>query len=284
MCVHNTVYAHRGLSQSAPSFSKQSLINRPTKMRITTLLFTKVPKNYHFSNYPERYKKKQTEFVEWKTPPYPNYQPRVVRYRKAHQIYYDMHRPWTSEFKNQNEPYIKHPIVYVEPIKKWYLFPGDMVQILRGKDKGKKGTISYVVQERNWVCVKCLNLDYTLQQRNRNFPGYLIPTEKPLLVPRDVSLIDPDDHNPTQVEWRYDEDGNEVRVSLRTGRIVPLPTKALETRDFAVSSAYKEQPKDTHPDEVIKVTFEPQLKTFEMDISDNMGIKEERIPYPMYWY
>ena len=28
---------------------------------------------------------------------------------------------------------------------------------------------------------------------------------------------------PTEVEWRFTEEGEEVRVSARTGRIVPLP-------------------------------------------------------------
>ncbi|KAJ6219953.1 hypothetical protein RDWZM_005765 [Blomia tropicalis] len=251
-------------------------------MRLTSLFFSKVPKNYQYSNFPERFIKKQTDFVEWKTPPYPNYQPRVVRYRKR--AYYDIHRPWTNEFKDQNAPNVKHPKIYVQPIKNWSMFVGDLVQILRGKDKGKRGVINYVVKERNWVCVKGLNLSYVLQQRDRNFPGMITTTENPLLVPRDVLLVDPEDDEPTEVEWRYDEEGNQVRVSVRTGRIIPLPTKATETRDYTIKSSYKAQPKDTLPENVVNATFSPQLKTFEMDISDEKGIKEDRIPYPMYWY
>lgn len=29
---------------------------------------------------------------------------------------------------------------------------------------------------------------------------------------------------------------------------------------------------------------QPALKTFEMDIMDEMGIKEDRIPKKIYWY
>lgn len=164
------------------------------------------------------------------------------------------------------------------------MFNGDVVQILKGKDRGKKGVISYVVRERNWVFVKGLNLKYTLMQRDRNFPGVLNVEEKPLLVPSQVSLVDPEDNEPTQIEWRFNEDGDRVRVSTRTGRIVPIPRASLETRDFTVKEAYREQPKDTLPADVIKATFEPRLKTFEMDIMDEKGIQEDRIPYPMYWY
>lgn len=251
-------------------------------MKIINTLFAKLPRKYHYSNYPERYIKKQTEFVEWKSPPYPNYQPRTIRYRQH--AYYDIHRPWTSDFQNQNNPNVKHPRIYVEPIKKFYFFVGDYVQILNGKDAGKKGTVNYVVEERNWVCVKGLNLQHSLEQRDRNFPGLLNSTEAPLLAPRDVSLIDPEDNQPTKIEWRYDEQGNEVRVSLRTGRIIKIPSKAYETKDYLVAGAYKDQPKDTPEDEVCKVSFKPTINTFEMEIMKEMGIKDDRIPYPMYWY
>lgn len=57
-----------------------------------------------------------------------------------------------------------------------------------------------------------------------------------------------------------------------------------ETIDYKTKATYKEQPKDTREDEVGKVTFEPKLKTFEMDIMDSMGIKEDRVPPKSYWY
>ncbi|KAF7493465.1 putative 39S ribosomal protein L24 [Sarcoptes scabiei] len=251
-------------------------------MRLFSALFEKIPRKYHYSNYPERFIKQQTEFVEWKSPPYPNYQPRTIRYRRA--AYYDIHRPWTSDFQNQNAPRAKHPKIFVQPIENFPVFVGDQVQILRGKDQGKKGVVSYVVQERNWVCVKNLNLQYNLTQRDKNYPGMLNADEKPLLFPRDVALLDPEDFEPTNIEWRLDENGDDVRVSLRTGRIIPMPSKAYETKDFKVRKAYKEHPKDTVSTEVLKVTFKPAIKTFEMDIMDQMRIKENRIPYPMYWY
>ena len=251
-------------------------------MRLTSLLLSKIPKRYAYANFPERFIKKQTDFVEWRTPPYPNYQPRTVRYRK--QPYYDIHRPWTTEFADQNAPNAKHPKIYVEPMRNFPVFVGDTVAVLRGKDKGKRGTVSYVVAERNWVCVRNLNLEYSMTQRERRFPGVINTIERPLLLPRDVSLVDPEDNEPTAVEWRFDEEGNEVRVSVRTGRIIPIPQKAFETRDYKVKLGYAEQAKDTPAAEVTRVTFEPALKTFEMEIAEAKGIKEDRVPYPMYWY
>lgn len=47
---------------------------------------------------------------------------------------------------------------------------------------------------------------------------------------------------------------------------------------------FPESEKDTNAPEVTAITFEPALKTFEMDIMEQMGIKEDRVPAKTYWY
>jgi len=42
--------------------------------------------------------------------------------------------------------------------------------------------------------------------------------------------------------------------------------------------------KDTKAAVVEEVTFEPRLKTFEMDVMESLGITEDRIPKKTYWY
>lgn len=195
-----------------------------------------------------------------------------------------MHRSWSAQFQQQNAPNVKTPTIFVEPIKEWSIFRGDRVQILRGKDCGKQGIVNYVVIERNWVCVEGLNCKFVTNGRTREFAGFTLAEEMPLLVNRDVALVDPTDQKPTAVEWRYDDEGNKVRVSVRTARIIPIPTVAYETTDFKAHNLYTEQQKDTQAKQVKITTFEPKLNTFEMEIMDQMDIKEHRIPYPMYWY
>lgn len=114
--------------------------------------------------------------------------------------------------------------------------------------------------------------------------GVYINMEQPLLVTTEVALVDPSDLRPTPFEWRYTESGEKVRVSTRTGRIIPFPASMDETVDYKTKALYKEQPKDTTSDVIKEITFEPKLKTFEMEIMDNMGIKEDRIPPKTYWY
>jgi len=47
---------------------------------------------------------------------------------------------------------------------------------------------------------------------------------------------------------------------------------------------FPESEKDTKAPEVTAITFEPALKTFEMDIMEQMGIKEDGVPAKTYWY
>ncbi|CAG5130252.1 unnamed protein product, partial [Candidula unifasciata] len=159
------------------------------------------------------------------------------------------------------------------------------VQILKGIDKGKQGVVCWLIKERNWCYVEGLNCFYRWLNRSANNPGLLTKVEKPLLVTTEVSLLDPSDMQPTGVEWRYDADGNRVRVSLRSGRIIPMPRKALdEAEDYVDKNDYIEQIWDTKEKELTKVTFQPVASSFEQDIMNSMGIKEDRKRAPKFYY
>lgn len=51
------------------------------------------------------------------------------------------------------------------------------------------------------------------------------------------------------------ENGEHVRVSLRTGRIIPIPI-IQETVDYKFPQLYQEQPKDTTKADVENITYE----------------------------
>lgn len=59
----------------------------------------------------------------------------------------------------------------------------------------------------------------------------------------------------TPIEWRYTEDGQKVRISLRTGRAIPIPVSSEETIDYKSPKFYHEQAKDTSKAETEKITF-----------------------------
>lgn len=239
-----------------------------------------MPKDY--SNFPQKYINKHTKFVEWTPPKRPNYQSWPQRWKKF--PYYDKFRPWEKPFEAMNAPNVCQPVIVVEPFEIFPVFKGDVVEILTGKDKGKIGPASYIVKERNWVFVQGLNTKLAEYRNNKDEIIMVRAEEQPLLFPRDVALTDPTDNHQTTVKWRYDEEGRRVRVSLRTGRILEIPPEAFATVDFKTAGEYIERAKDTKDDVVRQQTYEPVLKTFEMDIAEQMGVKEDRVPRRFFWF
>lgn len=231
---------------------------------------------------PQRFIDRHTAFVQSRSPNLPQYMQKIHKYR--HRAYYDQWRPWERDFGSLNDPGVKIPKIFVEPIREWSFFRGDRVEVMKGPEKGKQGIVNYIVKERNWVFVQGLNVQRTITNKSSTSVGVIRSLEDPFLINLEVKLVDPSDLMATDIEWRYNDDGERVRVSTRTERIIPIPQQAYETMDFIEAEAYRDTPKDTPADVVKKVTYEPQVKTFEMDICDQQGISDDRVPYPMYWY
>lgn len=75
-----------------------------------------------------------------------------------------------------------------------------------------------------------------------------------------------------------------MRVSNRTGSVIPLPPEAEATEDYAKKSDYKPTDKDTKPADLVKATFVPVYKSFEQDLMDHYNIKDTRQRAPTYVY
>ena len=130
-----------------------------------------------------------------------------------------------------------------------------------------------------------LNVEFETMGGSKDFPGMMIKKELPLIVTRDIKLVDPASEKPTEVEWRFTEAGERVRVALKTGAVIPIPAKSEETIDYKTAKDYQANTfKDTKPDVVRDITYEPNLATFEMDIMQKLNIKEHRIPKKTWWY
>ncbi|CAJ1083375.1 probable 39S ribosomal protein L24%2C mitochondrial [Xyrichtys novacula] len=196
---------------------------------------------------------------------------------------YGTSRPWMPSAKRMNPPGKKRRKVFVEPIEPqdWSVFRGDTVEILAGKDKGKQGKVTQVFRHRNWVILEGLNTHYRYVGKTNNYRGSYIASEAPILV-RDVALVDPSDRKPTEVDWKFTEEGDRVRVSLRTGRIIPKPV--VERRDGIVPQQWKDGPKDTSPEDALEKTHVPSLKTLEEEVMEKLGIQETRRHRRSFWY
>ena len=95
---------------------------------------------------------------------------------------------------------------------------GDRVRVLTGKDRGKEGTVSRVLPTAGKVIVDGVNVARKHVRANpqKNTPGGVIDVDMPLDA-SNVAVLSPKDGKPTRVGYRFDADGNKIRICKRTG-------------------------------------------------------------------
>jgi large subunit ribosomal protein L24 len=95
---------------------------------------------------------------------------------------------------------------------------GDRVVVLTGKDRGREGVVARVLPREGKVIVDGVNVArrHTRANPAKNTPGGIIDKDMPLDA-SNVAVINPKDGKPTRVGYRFDNDGNKVRICRRTG-------------------------------------------------------------------
>jgi len=105
---------------------------------------------------------------------------------------------------------------------------GDSVQVLAGKDAGKRGTVLRVIPDTRRVVVEKVNMikRHTKPRpapRNSGsqqvIPGGVIEKEAALAL-SNVQLVCPSCGKPSRVGHRFNEDGVKVRVCRNCGKDV----------------------------------------------------------------
>jgi large subunit ribosomal protein L24 len=93
---------------------------------------------------------------------------------------------------------------------------GDEVQVIAGKDKGKKGVISRVIHPDR-IIVDGVNLAKKHQKPTRaTMQGGIIDKEMPIHV-SNVAIVDPKTGGPSRVGYRFEANGDKVRISRKSG-------------------------------------------------------------------
>lgn len=102
----------------------------------------------------------------------------------------------------------------------------DIVEVLTGDDKGKRGKVIRVLREKNQVVVEGVNRVYRhLKPTRQNPQGGRLSKEMPVNA-SNVALIDPTTNKPTRVGVKYLEDGTKILVSKRSGTTIRTLAKA----------------------------------------------------------
>ena len=89
---------------------------------------------------------------------------------------------------------------------------GDTVQVMIGKDKGKKGTVMKVLPSKSMIVVENVNqYKRHIKSKQQGQKSEIVLITKPLHVAK-VSLIDPKKNKPTRVGYKIVK-GQKERIS-----------------------------------------------------------------------
>ncbi len=95
---------------------------------------------------------------------------------------------------------------------------GDNVVILAGKEKGKTGKITATHPTINKVTVENINVvKRHVKPTQTNPQGGIIEKTKPVPT-SNVAILEPTSKKPSKIGYKFDKEGNKVRIYKRTGK------------------------------------------------------------------
>jgi large subunit ribosomal protein L24 len=97
----------------------------------------------------------------------------------------------------------------------------DLVEVISGRDAGKRGKVIVVLPEKGRVIVQGVNFikRHTRPNPNRNIKGGIAEREAPIHV-SNVMIVSPDDDKKTRIGSKLLPDGRKVRISRRGGEVL----------------------------------------------------------------
>lgn len=105
------------------------------------------------------------------------------------------------------------------PIRRSHVRRGDVVQVISGNDRGKKGEVVSVDMRRGRVTVKGINIRWRhLRKSQQNPQGGRIQREAPIHL-SNVLLYDEKAGKGVRVKHEM-RDGKKVRISVKTGTVL----------------------------------------------------------------
>ncbi|HEX3927257.1 MAG TPA: 50S ribosomal protein L24 [Gemmatimonadales bacterium] len=97
---------------------------------------------------------------------------------------------------------------------------GDLVQVIRGDDKGKRGTVLRVYPKTGRIAVEGLNLAKKHRKATQTTESGIVTFPAPIPHSK-LMLIDPKSNEPTRIRRRKDTDGTVERIAVKSGVAIP---------------------------------------------------------------
>lgn len=148
---------------------------------------------------------------------------------------------------------IRMPKTVVNPIHRWRILRGDLVQVTSGPETGKRGRVLEVIRASNRVVVEGVAIVTKWVPQPGTDRKKPVDTEGPIYVSR-VNVICPETNKPTRIRYAFLEDGTKVRVSTRSGAIIPR-SEILAVRR---NPRPKDTPMCTAPTVALERTFKDE--------------------------
>jgi large subunit ribosomal protein L24 len=97
----------------------------------------------------------------------------------------------------------------------------DLVEIIAGRDSGKRGKVLVVLPEKGRVVVQGVNFikRHTRPNPQKNIKGGIAEREAPIHV-SNVMLVSPDDDKRTRIGSKLLAEGRKVRIGRRSGEVL----------------------------------------------------------------
>jgi large subunit ribosomal protein L24 len=97
----------------------------------------------------------------------------------------------------------------------------DLVEVITGRDKGKRGKVLVVLPEKGRLLVQGVNFikRHTRPNPQKNIKGGIAEREAPIHV-ANVMIVSPDDDKKTRIGSKLLPDGRKVRIGRRSGEVL----------------------------------------------------------------
>ena len=102
--------------------------------------------------------------------------------------------------------------------KKFKIKKGDSVIVIAGKDKGKSGSVTSVLKEKERVLVQGVNIMKRHRKATQENPGKIEEIEASIHI-SNVAHVDPETGKATRVKYKI-EDGVKKRISVVSGSLL----------------------------------------------------------------
>ena len=104
--------------------------------------------------------------------------------------------------------------------QKLHIAKGDMVQVISGDEKGKRGKVLHVFPRTGRVTIEGVNVVKRHRRQTQTTQGGIVEFPAPIHHSK-AMLLDPSSGEPTRVRRRVDADGTVERIAVKSDQPIP---------------------------------------------------------------